>query len=132
MAAAFEQLDFIYTPSRDVKAESDHMVEALGAELAWRIEAFGARVALLRLAPTAPAIVLADHLDGEQPILVYRVPDLEQARADLERRGFEPGPAFGIPHGPCCDFRTEGGHRVALYELTRPEVGERFEGRRDF
>jgi hypothetical protein len=25
-----------------------------------------------------------------------------------------------------------GGHRVAIYELTRPEARTRFEGRRDF
>jgi hypothetical protein len=37
-----------------------------------------------------------------------------------------------IPQGPVCSFRTPGGHRVALYQLTRPEVGRHFEGRRDF
>jgi hypothetical protein len=34
--------------------------------------------------------------------------------------------------GPCCSFTTPGGHRIALYELTRPEVPKQFEGRRDF
>jgi hypothetical protein len=39
---------------------------------------------------------------------------------------------FEIPHGPICSFRTPGGHRIAIYQLTRPEAGNHFEGRRDF
>jgi len=37
-----------------------------------------------------------------------------------------------IPQGPCCSLRTPGGHRIALYQLTRPEVASHFDGRRDF
>jgi hypothetical protein len=37
-----------------------------------------------------------------------------------------------IPQGPCCSFRTPGGHRIALYQLTRAEVAPHFDGRRDF
>ena len=48
----------------------------------------------------------------------------------------QPGPVrehtFEIPHGPICSFEGPGGHRVAVYQLTRPEVAEHFEGRRDF
>src|SRR5437763_1595517 len=95
-------------------------------------EAFGARVAMVRLAEGAPDVLLADHLEGERPILVYRVADLDAAVERVRTRGGEPGPRFGIPHGPCCEVATPGGHRVALYELTRPEVGERLAGRRDF
>jgi hypothetical protein len=29
-------------------------------------------------------------------------------------------------------FELPGGHRIAIYELTRPEVPRRFAGRRDF
>jgi hypothetical protein len=34
--------------------------------------------------------------------------------------------------GPCCSFATPGGQRIAVYELTRPQVAEHFLGRRDF
>jgi hypothetical protein len=34
--------------------------------------------------------------------------------------------------GPCCAFTAPGGHRIAAYELTRPQVRARFAGRRDF
>ena len=36
------------------------------------------------------------------------------------------------PVGPCCSFATPSGHRVAIYELSRPEVAKHFDGRYDF
>jgi hypothetical protein len=128
----FDQLDFLYVPSADVAAEADELVAAAGAETVFRIEAFGARVAMLRLSAGPPALLLTDHLEGERPILIYRVASLDRAVDHLEARGVDPGPRFGIPPGPCCSFATEGGHRVAIYELTRPQVVDGFAGRRDF
>jgi hypothetical protein len=128
----FERLDFVYMPSRDVAADAAHFTATFGADLVFAIEAFGARVAMVRLSDEPPDLLLADHLAGEAPVLVYRVANLDEAMAALERRGWEPQPRFGIPHGPCCAFRTPGGQRLAIYQLTRPEVAERFAGRRDF
>ena len=79
-----------------------------------------------------PLVLLTDHLEGERAILVYRVPDLGAALTELEGRGWRRERSFEIPHGPICSFEGPGGHRVALYQLTRPEVAEHFEGRRDF
>jgi hypothetical protein len=76
--------------------------------------------------------VLADHLEGLHPILVYRVGDLGDVVERLTRRGWEPQPAFEIPHGPCCSFEVPGGHRFAIYEPVRPAATEHFAGRRDF
>src|SRR3954449_10636749 len=129
----FEQLDFVYMPSRDVAADMEQFVSLLGGSIAFAIEAFGARVAMVRLASGPPELLLADHLGGERPALVYRVPDLHAAVGALRARGFDPGPELGIPHGPMHSFELPGsGHRVAVYELTRPEARTRFEGRRDF
>jgi hypothetical protein len=128
----FEQLDFLYVPSDDVATDADRFCDELGARPVFRIEAFGARVAMVELTDAPPAVLLTDHLEGERAILVYRVGDLDAAVAGLEERGFDPGPPLEIPHGPCRSFTVAGGHRVALYELTRPEVPERFGGRRDF
>ena len=97
------------------------------------IEAMGTRVAMVRMAPDgSPPILLAGHLDGERPVLVYRVADLDAATAELERRGGTPAPRFDIPHGPCTAFTAPGGHRLAIYELTRPGADTHFAGRRDF
>ena len=127
----FESLDFVYMPSGDVAAEVEYFTTALGAEVVFAIEAFGTRVAMVRLGD-GPALLFAGHLHGERPYLVYRVADLDAAAAELRGRGFDPGPRLGIPHGPIHAFSTPGGHRVAVYELTRPEVAERLAGRRDF
>jgi hypothetical protein len=128
----FERLDFIYMPSRDVAADVEYFNAVLGAEVVFAIEAFGARVAMVGLAAGPPDILLADHLTDDRPYLVYRVADLDGAMRALEKRGWTPAPRIGIPHGPCCAFETAGGHRLAIYELTRPEVRERLAGRRDF
>jgi hypothetical protein len=128
----FGPLDFLYMPSRDPAAEAEHFTRVLGAELVFAIEAFGTRVAMVRLGEGPPDLLLADHLEGERPILVYRVGDLDGAIADLTARGWDPEPRFGIPHGECCAFEAPGGHRIAIYEPTRPEATERFAGRRDF
>jgi hypothetical protein len=119
-------------PSRDPAAEAAYFTDVLGARLVFAIEAMGTRVAMLELSDAPPRLLLADHLEGERPILLYRVGDLDAAVSDLEARGWEPERRFEIPHGPCCSCRTVGGHRIAIFELTRPEVEERFAGRRDF
>ena len=128
----FERLDFIYLPSRDVETERDHLTAALGADLVFAIEAFGTRVAMLRVTPEPPALLLAGHLEGDRPVLVHRVADLEREVAELERRGVGIDLRFEIPPGPAVELETPGPHRLALYERTRPEVLERLAGRRDF
>jgi hypothetical protein len=92
----------------------------------------GARVAMLRLTEGPPHILLTDHLEGDRPVFVYRVSDLAAALKDLKARGWKKAQTFEIPMGPCCSFTTPGGHRIAVYELTRPEVAAHFAGRRDF
>jgi hypothetical protein len=128
----FERLDYLYTPSRDVAADVRYFTETLGGRLVFAIEAMGTRVALIELTQEPPQIVLADHLDGDRPILVYRVPDLDAAARDLEKGGAEPGHALEIPQGPVRSYIARGGQRIAIYQLTRPGVVESFAGRRDF
>ena len=130
-APILEELDFLYTPSRDVAADMADLTAVLGGRLVFAIEDSGIRVAMIELAG-APRILLTDHLDGDRPILVYRVADLDAAVAALRDRGWTPERSLEIPHGPCSSFRSPGGHRVALYQLVRPEVAHHFEGRRDF
>ncbi len=128
----FDRLDFLYLPSRDVAADIDHFTAGLGGELVFAIEAFGTRVAMVRLDPGPPDLLLAQHLDGEKPVLVYRVADLEQAAAELDGRGVRVLERFEIPHGPALELVNQGPQRIALYELTRPGASERLAGRRDF
>jgi catechol 2,3-dioxygenase-like lactoylglutathione lyase family enzyme len=128
----FEELDFIYTPSGDVAADLAYHTDVLGGRVVFAVEGMGARVAAVQLADGPPLILLTDHVEGERPILVYRVASLRASLELLAERGWERTGTFEIPHGPVCSFRTPGGHRFALYELTRPEAATHFDGRRDF
>jgi hypothetical protein len=132
MPVPFKSLDFVYHPSRDVKRDLAYFVDVLAGRLHFAVEGMGARVAAIELAPPPPLLLLADHVKGGTPILVYRVPNLQKALARLAKHGWEEEATFEIPHGPICSFRTPGGQRIALYELTRPGVAATFEGRRDF
>ena len=128
----FEQLDFIYMPSRDVAADVTHYTDVLGAELVFAIEAFDTRVAMVRLADDVPELLLAEHLEGERPVLLYRVGDLVKAIAELEQRGVEIGEHFGFPYGRGAELVNPGPQRLAVYERAWPEHGESLAGRRDF
>jgi hypothetical protein len=128
----FEQLDFLYVPSRDVAADLAYFADVLGARVVFAIDSDGVRVAAVELSQGPPLVLLTDHVEGERPIFIYRVADLDAALGGLGSRGWARERIFEIPHGPCCSFRTPGGHRIAVYELTRPEVRDHFAGRRDF
>ena len=129
---AFESLDFVYHPSRDVKRDIAYFTDVLGGRLRFAVEGMGTRVAAIELAPPPPLFLLADHVEGDTPIFVYRVPKLSEALASLAKQGWERETTFEIPHGPICSFRAPGGQRIALYQLTRPGAAATFEGRRDF
>ena len=127
-----EGLDFVYMPSADPAAELEYFEKTLGAEVVFAIEAFGTRVAMVQLTPEAPALLLAGHLHGERPVLVFRVASLDAAVGELEAAGGSAGPEFGIPHGEVREVELPGGQRIAIYELTRPERAKTLAGRRDF
>lgn len=128
----FERLDYVYMPSPDVAADVAYFTGVLGGRLVFAVEAMGTRVAMIELTSEPPRILLAGHLEGDRPILVYRVDDLGAAVSDLEGRGWEEGHGLEIPQGPVRSFVATGGQRLAIYELTRPGVEEGFAGRRDF
>jgi len=131
-APPFESLDFVYTSSEDLARDVTSFETMLGGRVVFAIDDGGTRVAAVELSEAGPLVLLTDHLSGERPILVYRVADLLETIAVLEDRGWERGRSLEIPQGPCTSFTMPGGHRIALYQLVRPEVGAHFEGRRDF
>ena len=83
----FEALDYVYMPSRDVAADARFLTDILGGRLVFAIDAMGTRVAMVELTKTPPPILLASHLAGERPILIYRVANLVAATAELAGRG---------------------------------------------
>src|SRR5947199_3093080 len=127
----FAQLDYLYTPSSDVAGDARFFTEVLGGKLAFAVEEMGARVAMIELTDGPPHVLLTDHLEGERPIYIYRVQDLRKAVAALKRRGLEDENRLEIPMGPCSSFTMPNGHRIAIYEASRPEVLKHFLGRKD-
>jgi hypothetical protein len=128
----FEELDFLYTPSRDVPADMADFVNVLGAHVVFAIDDGGIQAALLELTDGSPRILLTSHVEGDRPIMVFRVADHAATVATLRKRGWKPARSLEIPQGPCSSFRTPGGHRVAVYQVVRPGVLGHFAGRRDF
>jgi hypothetical protein len=127
-----DALDVLYVPSRDVEADVRFYRDTLGGRVVFAIEAMGTRVAEVALAPQGPRLVLADHLPGEAPVLLHRVSDLDQTLAELATRGLRLEAQVELPLGPCATFRSPGGQRLGMYQLTRPRVDEHFAGRADF
>jgi glyoxalase/bleomycin resistance protein/dioxygenase superfamily protein len=130
--AIFERLEFLYTPSQDVATDVRFFTEVLGGRVSFAVEGMGARVAMIELTDGPPHVLLTDHLEGDRPVYIYRVPNLRQAVAALKKRGLESERRLEIPMGPCSSFSSPAGHRIALYEAARPGVLEHFMGRRDF
>jgi hypothetical protein len=73
------------------------------------VEAMGTRVAAVQFTTDPPLVLLADHVEGERPILVYRVADLGAALAGLEVRGWQRQRTLRSPTGRAA--RSE--HRAA-------------------
>src|SRR6266478_5852219 len=96
-ALPFVQLDYLYTPSRDVAKDVRFFIEVLGGRLAFAIDAMGARVSKIELTAGPPHVLLTDHLEGERPILVYRVADLEASLKQLKKNGWKKGTNLEIP-----------------------------------
>lgn len=116
-------LDFIYIPSKDVDADQGYYIKTLGAEKVFNIREMGTQVAMVKLGD-GPRLLLAGHLEGEMPILIYRVENLKKAKKELKARGWKLEQEVEIPHGPCCTFKATGGQRFAIYELVRPEADQ--------
>ncbi|HEY3522283.1 MAG TPA: hypothetical protein VGK63_01155 [Candidatus Limnocylindrales bacterium] len=128
----FRSLDYVYMPSAEVAADLQYFTHVLEAQCVFAIDSMGTRVAMLDLADGPPRVLLAGHLEGDRPVLVYRVDDLDAAVDRLRARGWADGHGLEIPQGPVRSFVAPGGQRLAIYELTRHGVEAGFVGRRDF
>ena len=128
----FQQLEYLYTPSVDVAKDAQAFVDLLGARIGFAVEGMGARVAMVQLTEQPPHILLTDHLEGDRPVYVFRVQHLDATMSRLHKRGLKKERTLEIPMGPCVSFETSAGHRIAIYEESRPAVLEHFLGRRDF
>jgi len=124
-------LDFVYCPSRDAAADLAHWTERLGATPVFAVERFETRVACVETGD-GPAVLFAEHLEGDRPVLLYRVDDLESAVAAYRADGVEVSEIFEFPFGEGVELVNPGPQRTAIYARTRPDRGASLRGRRDF
>jgi len=125
-----ESLDYLYVPAPDVEAAVAFYTGTLGGRLRWRIRHGSTWVAAVRLTDASPLMLLANHLEPGQLLLIYRTRSLAELQHALTNAGWAvEGSVFELPPGPCVIFRDPGGQRVAAYERVRPEVEAAFEGR---
>jgi hypothetical protein len=127
----FLSLDFLYTPTADIDAAIAQHIDAFSAELEWKVRAMGTVVACLRVAEAGPRLLLTEHLEGTEPVLVYRVASYDDTLARVRAAGIIDIRELGIPHGPCASFHTGNGQHLAVYELTNPGALTHFDGRFD-
>ena len=127
-----ESLDFLYVPAPDIHASVKHYTDVLDGELMWKIHAFGVWVACIRPANREnPYVLLADHINKNDVMLIYRVENLQSAIKELKSKNWKEESTIEIPPGPCCTFRDPAGNALVIYENMRPFVIEQFKGRID-
>src|ERR1700751_376043 len=95
----FGTLDYLYMPSRDVAADVRYFTDVLGGECLFAIDDGGTRVAMISLGADPPHILLTDHLETHEPIMIYAVDDLDARRTALRERGVV-GRSLELPVGP--------------------------------
>jgi predicted enzyme related to lactoylglutathione lyase len=117
------RLEYLYMGTADFARDLAWWRDVMRGEVAWNFEAFGARVAALRVWEKGPLLLVADHRPAPSLLPVFAVDDLEAAMADLQARGWRAeGDPFGIPDGPCVLFKDPSGNEFAMYGDERPHA----------
>jgi hypothetical protein len=127
----FESLDFLYIPAPGIEESVRYYTKVLGGELLWKIHAYGVWVACIKLSEDEPSILLANHIDRKDLMLIYRVENLEKTSSELGSCGWKKEKGLEIPTGPCYTFRDPADNLIVIYENRRPNVMEEFKGRID-
>ena len=128
----FKSLDFLYVPAPDIETSVKYYTQVLGGELLWKIHAYGVWVACVTLSEDErPYILLADHIQSKDLMLIYRVDNIENATAELGSKGWTEEKRIEIPPGPCCTFRDPAGNALVIYENKRPFIMQEFKGKFD-
>ena len=128
MAAPFGKLLYLYVGTSDFDRDLKYYTDVLGASVLWNHQAFGAKVAALRLCD-GPQYLLADHRSAPSCLPLFEVQDLKAKAKELRFRGWKSASrSFEVPPGPCLLFKDPSGNELALLENVRPNVmGEGFE-----
>ncbi|HET7149495.1 MAG TPA: VOC family protein [Candidatus Nitrosopolaris sp.] len=127
----FESLDFLYVPAPNIQESINYYTMILDGELLWKIHAYGVWVACIKLSDKEPYVLLADHVEKKDMMLIYRVNNLDKAASELRSRGWREEKSLELPNCPCKTFRDPAANAIVIYENRRPHVMEEFKGRID-
>jgi hypothetical protein len=128
----FKSLDYLYVPAPNIESSVKYYTKVLGGELLWKIHAYGVWVACIGLDQNKmPYVLLADHIERKDVMMIYRVESLEETITELKAKGWKEEKRIEIPPGPCCTFRDPAGNALVIYENTRPNIMQEFKGKID-
>jgi len=115
-------LVYLYMGSSDVTADLAWYDEAMGGDLVWRFNAYGADVAAVRIG-VGPLVLLADHRPVPSCLPIWSVRSLAASVEWLRATGwFDTAVQVGVPDGPCVVLRDPSGNEVALLQQDRPDA----------
>ena len=99
-------------PAADVDGEARRHIDALGAELGWKVRAMGTTVACLRVGEQGPAILLSVPCVAQVRSWCTgcRITPPRSASCASETSAVH---ELDIPPGPCATFTMEAGQRYA-------------------
>jgi hypothetical protein len=118
----FGELAYLYIGTSDIAADLAFYDEALGADLLWRFQAFGADVAGMQVG-TGPVVVLADHRPAPSVLPIWAVRSIEACAEWLHATGWSSVTTrVGVPDGPCLVLRDRTGNELALLQRDRPDA----------
>lgn len=115
-------LVYLYVGSADVERDVRFWCSALGAELVWRFQAYGADVAAVRMGD-GPLVLLADHRPPGSCLPIWTAADLAAAAATLAASEWQvTATRVEVPDGPCLVFRDPTGNELTLLRRDRPDA----------
>lgn len=116
------RLIYLYVGSADIDADLRFYREGLGAQPAWRFNAFGANVAAISLG-AGPLLLLADHRPAPSVLPIWTSGDLDAAEARLADAGWkDSGTRVEVPDGPCLVLTDPSGNQIGLLHRVRPDA----------
>lgn len=78
-----------------------------------------------------PYVLLANHIEDKDIILIYSVAKLERVASEMKSRGWKEEKRLDIPPGPCDTFRDPDGNYIARFENQNFGINTKFNGRID-
>jgi hypothetical protein len=125
------KLAYLYFGTAAFERDVAYYRDVLRGKIVWAFNAFGAKVAAVRLCD-GPLFLLADHRLAPSCMPVLAVEHLEATVEELKRNGWKSeGDSFEIPNGPCYRFYDPSGNQIAIFQNLRPDAMEKSFADRD-